>query len=380
MQPMLLAEFSCLGADCPDTCCKGWQMPVDAARRSLYASHAPELLASIDAEHVMRRDDTGACVKFEDGLCGIQKKYGAEYVNDSCHFYPRLFYANEESIAMNAALSCPETLRLLFTLPDPLATTPVAVDRLPRIKNNGRVEGAGTNTITQVQAMIAAAVQEEQPPEQALQRIIHAAFVMDITKPATWVEEVPRALAAEMMPPPVSKISDPQKLLYGVGLLLGFSENYRHAALNETLQTMQQSMDCVMDVGARTVTAGADAAVRYQQLRTRFASNAEQALAPMLRRWLAAQLAMTSFLFGGFSGIGIAQRATILAVRFATIRLALMCHVHEDGTPPELATSIRVIGSIARLMDHLADAELSLMMYKDAGWLDEARLHGLILQ
>src|SRR5579885_2432723 len=93
-QASFLSAFRCLGAECPDTCCQGWNMQLDAAMRARYASEAPELLEAVADDgaggFIMKRDpQTDFCVKFENGLCGIQQKYGTAFLGDACHFYPR---------------------------------------------------------------------------------------------------------------------------------------------------------------------------------------------------------------------------------------------------------------------------------------------------
>ena len=79
----LLGEFACLGADCEDTCCKGWDMQLDQPHRDLYKSQAPELLDAVD-EHdgqlIMRRDaETDFCVKYSSGLCLIHKEKDEDF-------------------------------------------------------------------------------------------------------------------------------------------------------------------------------------------------------------------------------------------------------------------------------------------------------------
>lgn len=67
-----------------------------------------------------------------------------------------------------------------------------------------------------------------------------------------------------------------------------------------------------------------------------------------------------------------------MGVRFATIRLALMCACKmHDGLIDE-AQQVRIIQSIARVLDHLADPTLSLQIYEEPGWLREGRLRALV--
>ena len=96
-------------------------------------------------------------------------------------------------------------------------------------------------------------------------------------------------------------------------------------------------------------------------------------MAPVLKRWLQAQLAMSGFPFGGF-GDTLPERTLTLAIRFVTVRLGLM----TTGMPPAPEETLRVVQSLSRFMDHLADPTFSLMAYREAGWEDPARLRALV--
>src|SRR4051812_31360961 len=97
-QHAFLEKFSCIGKDCPDTCCHEWEVKVGTKHRALYAKEAPELLDALDIIHCMKHDAHGRCIKLEDGLCNIQNKYGTDFLSDSCHFYPRIMHKIDDDI------------------------------------------------------------------------------------------------------------------------------------------------------------------------------------------------------------------------------------------------------------------------------------------
>ena len=72
------------------------------------------------------------------------------------------------------------------------------------------------------------------------------------------------------------------------------------------------------------------------------------------------------------------ERAAIIGIRMATVRLALMslCQIH-NGEPPEKEV-IRAIQSLSRFLDHLGSADFSLQIYGETGWLKSGRLRGLL--
>jgi len=125
MQTKAVEQFTCLGGECPDTCCKGWGMQLTKETVDKYTREAPELMEAVstgEAEFIMRRDPvTDYCVKFDAGWCGIHRDYGEDFLGDACHFYPRVTRALGGTIITTAALSCPETARLMLYGDDTLA-------------------------------------------------------------------------------------------------------------------------------------------------------------------------------------------------------------------------------------------------------------------
>ena len=93
---------------------------------------------------------------------------------------------------------------------------------------------------------------------------------------------------------------------------------------------------------------------------------------PLLRRYLGAQLSQCLFPFSGL-GSTLTERITIIAVRFATLKLALASL--EEAS---LQNIIDTVQPFSRFMDHLADPTLSLLMYEQTGWTRETRLRGLL--
>src|SRR5690606_34553615 len=105
------------------------------ATRDRYEKHAPELLGAVtsgEAELIMRRDpETDYCVKFENGLCGIHKKYGTDFLGDACHFFPRVTRRLGDTTLMTASLSCPEVARLALSGEEGLELVDAVTARIP---------------------------------------------------------------------------------------------------------------------------------------------------------------------------------------------------------------------------------------------------------
>lgn len=124
--PSYYPTFHCLGGACPDTCCRDWDIVLDQETIADYQT-APAPLASRlvrnlttdeDGETCFRLNDRGFCAMLtEDGLCSIQKEWGAEHLCQHCAAYPRFIEEYGSLTESSLALSCPETARLLLEAP-----------------------------------------------------------------------------------------------------------------------------------------------------------------------------------------------------------------------------------------------------------------------
>jgi hypothetical protein len=97
----------------------------------------------------------------------------------------------------------------------------------------------------------------------------------------------------------------------------------------------------------------------------------------LLKRYLAMQLSLALFPFAGF-GETLPQRAAVIGIRMATVRLGLMSLCDAAHGLPAQKDVVRVVQSLSRFLDHLGSAEFSLKIYEETGWLKGPRLRGLL--
>ncbi len=352
LQHRAVTQFSCLGAECPDTCCAGWDMPIDAVQLALYRAEAPELLATVDlGEGIMKKDAPGGqCNQLCAGLCAIQNTRGSDFLGDSCHFYPRVVHAIGGRQLMVGSTSCPEMLRLILDEAAPFRREEVVLPRMPGVRRD--ILPAGVTPDTMLLAMdsyMQLAENATQSPEAIMESIIDT--------------------ACDGMEAGTAKPSSAPVIYYALALTEAFSTAPRRGPLAMVMHVMEQQLGCQFDRADRTLQFAPDAANRLTQLQARVVDGA------ILRCWIQAQLAMTAFPFGGLSGLSLFERTALLVQRFVTMRLALLCHA-ETGL--DKAAAIRVIQVLSRFMDHLADAKLTQMIFRDLGWTSPAQLHQLV--
>lgn len=114
-------DFRCVAAACPDSCCKEWDVAVDADSAAIYQSLPGDL--GRDIRQTMYREEgrwyfaitEGRCPMWRrDGLCRIQAELGHEALCQTCRDFPRLTHDYGDFVELGLELSCPEVARMLF--------------------------------------------------------------------------------------------------------------------------------------------------------------------------------------------------------------------------------------------------------------------------
>jgi lysine-N-methylase len=384
-QAWFVKEFTCLGDACADTCCKGWGMQLSQQTVALYREKAPELLDAVtsgEAEHIMKRDpNTDYCVKFDAGWCGVQKTYGADFLGDACHFYPRATRSLGNEVVMSAALSCPEIVRLaLFTERQGKMMDTVEIDRVPHSLKDYLPNGMdAASALTIHQAFLDAAEDAAATPEQIIMRIISVASSLEMLPQETWADAVGFYLrqADGRLPPAEAHPSDAFNILNILVALVNAAKVTHRPRLARTMEDMARALAVTVDTDRATLITSAESFPAWQRMCVTWNEQYAQAFAPTLLRWIAAQLSLNLMPFSGL-GDTLTQRTQLLAMRFATVKLALMSLCHVTGAMPEQSEVIRVIQSLSRFCDHLADPTASLSFYAQAGWTTQARIRGML--
>lgn len=382
-QTLATARFTCTGDACPDTCCKGWGMQLTQQNIDLYKREAPELMEAVtsgEAEFIMRRDEaTDHCVKLDKGWCSIHRDYGDRFLGDACHFYPRITRAVGDVVFTTLGLSCPEAARLMLYTDDAFVTTGREAMRLPYVLKNYLPEGLAVNDALALHRLfLEQAGRGDSTAECNLMRSGVVARALETQPKEQWPGAAAfyfkmadgRIPAAEAAP------ADYFNLLNALQGLISASKASKRARLLEVVERMAEALGATLDWEHRAIAPGPDAPERV--LKIIHAWRAVGALMqPVLKRYLQAQLSNSLFPFAGLGGT-LSERITIIGVRFATVKLALMSEAVLGGKAPEEGDVVRIVQTLSRFMDHLAEPELSLAMYKETGWVKEARLRALV--
>jgi len=342
-----VANFECLGADCADTCCKGWGMQLDIETKEKY-DKIPELQDAFDtgeAEWIMKRDPkTDYCTKFDNGLCGIHAKYG-DLLSDN----------SPNSVASDIS-------RVPASLVD-YASDTLSDDDMLAIHH----------------AFINGCLNDTANAERTVSRILSVIISMEMLDSGTWAAATPFYLnnADSRLQPAEPNINDPFNLLYALKGLIDASRPTSRPRLEQTIADIENALDVSFTQDPLMIQTTDNSYPAWQAMEQRWRDEWSGALDTILKRWLRAELSTSFFPFAGL-GDTMAERGILMAVRFATVRLALQsaCIAHK-GIPPE-EDIIRVVQSLARFLGHLADPTFSLKIYEELGWIKESRLRALV--
>lgn len=125
LKPHYYDKFVCTAADCPDTCCAGWQIMIDEDSLNRYGKEPGEfgkrLRNSIDWEEECFYQNNSRCAFLNDkNLCDLYKELGPDALCDTCRMYPRHTEEYEGLRELSLSLSCPEAARIMLSCKDPV--------------------------------------------------------------------------------------------------------------------------------------------------------------------------------------------------------------------------------------------------------------------
>lgn len=124
-------KFRCIAAQCPDSCCKDWEVDVDEVSAEFYrglegalGDRLRQVMRTENGETAMILDE-GRCPMWrQDGLCRIQAEQGHDALCKVCREFPRLYQDYGDFAEWGLEMSCPEAARLIFEDPGAVEEKP----------------------------------------------------------------------------------------------------------------------------------------------------------------------------------------------------------------------------------------------------------------
>jgi len=124
--PMYYSGFACTGAECEDTCCRGWRIGIDEGSYDYYrqvpGAFGRRLRQNIQTgtaignsvERTFALNGRDCAFLNREGLCDIYTELGKDKLCHTCRTYPRHMEDYGELREMMLSLSCPEAARLIL--------------------------------------------------------------------------------------------------------------------------------------------------------------------------------------------------------------------------------------------------------------------------
>lgn len=131
VEPLFVSTFKCIGSECRDHCCKGWDIHLDKPSVNRYLKSSLIEIKMLAAENIittrksfaswgtMKLNEAGNCAFMDENrLCKVHSRLGATALSNTCATYPRAANTFKYEQQKTLALSCPEATRQLLASPD----------------------------------------------------------------------------------------------------------------------------------------------------------------------------------------------------------------------------------------------------------------------
>ena len=126
IKPDYFDTFRCIASACPDSCCKEWDVAVDAEKAAFYRNLSGPLGDRLRQVLYEEGGDTYMAIKNRrcpmwrnDGLCRIHAELGEDALCKTCREFPRLTHDYGDFVELGLELSCPEAARMILSTPAP---------------------------------------------------------------------------------------------------------------------------------------------------------------------------------------------------------------------------------------------------------------------
>lgn len=132
-EPAYFRHFFCNGPECPDTCCSGWDIVIDAATSQRYASCEDvrlkalfskyldfERKSTIPSQTYVKLEQQSCPFLTEERFCQIQQRLGEDALSLTCSTYPRFFNQINGVLERSLCISCFKAAQLILLNKEPM--------------------------------------------------------------------------------------------------------------------------------------------------------------------------------------------------------------------------------------------------------------------
>ena len=154
--PEYIQDFRCIGKDCIDSCCVGWNISIDKETYKKYKNSTNNEIKSIAKKFLVKNDlnsninygkfvNQNNCCPFlnRDKLCNAFNLLGQENLSIGCATYPRNIKIFDKIGFIAGSFTCPEIARLCLSKQD-LKIKKKNINKLLNIFNSHNIFSAQT--------------------------------------------------------------------------------------------------------------------------------------------------------------------------------------------------------------------------------------------
>ena len=132
--PTYVDKFRCIGGECEDNCCIGWNIDVDKETFKKYHKVKDKDMRKkfqkgvhnnpyctnekLDYGRIKLNKEKRCPFLDENNFCSVQGKYGEDYLGSVCSQYPRVVNKIDDNYEMSIDMGCPEVARIILRSTD----------------------------------------------------------------------------------------------------------------------------------------------------------------------------------------------------------------------------------------------------------------------
>jgi lysine-N-methylase len=128
--PSYIKEFKCIGGNCSDNCCHGWEIHIDKNTFDKYVKIQNNIFVTdileniivrkncknpkIDYGQIKLNTETKCPFLRKDNYCSIHTNLGEDYLSKVCTTYPRIINKIDDCYELSLNVSCIEAARIIL--------------------------------------------------------------------------------------------------------------------------------------------------------------------------------------------------------------------------------------------------------------------------
>ena len=131
LTPDYMTKFKCIGKNCIDSCCTGFNIEIDEETFNQYKNSSENKINLISEQYIVKKKNRSkisfakiekkenSCAFLSDQkLCNAYSILGKEHLSIGCATFPRVIKKSNKISFISGELSCPEVSKLCLSNPN----------------------------------------------------------------------------------------------------------------------------------------------------------------------------------------------------------------------------------------------------------------------